>query len=391
MIDGDIVDAVQLAAATAAELTTAVEPTTAPTAPTWRSAAAGIAICAALFATRPVVEWWFYGKPGPAIDGVALPAVVIIATAGLFTVALRWGKRRRLAPATQLIAAYVFTAAVIAALAVGYDALAASRPWMGPPDPLGLPASAYNGAYSTMLVLGVWLLVHVMPRVMREAYERERERHEQRQEIERARLRATLEPHFVLNTLNTISGLLGEQPETARDLIGDLGDLLRDVVRLADRPYQPVGAEIAWLERYARVLEARHAGRLAVTWDVEPAACAAAMPVLLLQPLRTTLFPYTTLFRSLLLQPLLENAVQHGALQRPTGGRVDVAVRLVDGRLRCTIDDNGPGMPAEVRAGARGLDLTRRRLACDVPGAALTIATHDRGTRVELALPVEAT
>ena len=371
VIEGDIVDAVHLAAATAAELTTAAEPT-APTAPTWRSAAVGIAICAALFATRPVIEWWFYGKPGPTVDGVVVPAIVVIATAGLFTVALRWGKRRQLAPATQLIAAYVFTAAVIAALAVGYDALAASRPWMGQPDPLGLPASAYNGAYSTMLVLGVWLLVYVMPRVMREAYERERERHELRREIERARLRATLEPHFVLNTLNTISGLLGEQPETARNLIGDLGDLLRDVVRHADRPYQPVGAEIAWLERYARVLEARHAGRLAVSWDIEPAARAAAMPVLLLQP-------------------LLENAVQHGALQRPTGGRVDVAVRLVEGRLCCTIEDNGPGMPAEVRDGARGLDLTRRRLACDVPGAALTITSHDRGTRVELALPVEAT
>jgi len=88
------------------------------------------------------------------------------------------------------------------------------------------------------------------------------------------------------------------------------------------------------------------------------------------------------LFRS------LENAIQHGALQRPAGGRVDVGIRVIERQLRCTVEDNGPGMPADVRTGARGLDLTRRRLTCDVPGATLTIASGGLGTRVEIALPV---
>ena len=326
-----------------------------PSSPSWRSAVVGIAIGVAFFLAKPVVNWLCYGGRAVGPGELVLVIVVVCAAAGLFTVAQRWG----------LIAAYAFVAVAGAAFNTGYDALSMHWQWMGDPEAHGLLASAFEGAYATTLVLAVWLLVYVMPRAMREVYERD----ELRREIERMRVRAALEPHFVLNTLNTISGLVRDQPEMARDLIGDVGDLLRDVVELADRAQQPVSAEVRWLERYARVLEARHAGRLAVGWNIDPAAREVPMPVLLLQP-------------------LLENAIQHGALQRPDGGRVDVGIRVIERQLRCTVEDNGPGMPADVRSGARGLDLTRRRLTCDVPGATLTIASGGLGTRVEIALPV---
>jgi LytS/YehU family sensor histidine kinase len=205
--------------------------------------------------------------------------------------------------------------------------------------------------------------------VMPKAIRAERERAELRRDAERARVRAALEPHFVLNTLNAIGSLISDDPDTARELVGDLGDLLRDVVHMAEQELQPVAIEVAWLQRYTRILEARHAGRLAVEWTIDPAAAAVRVPVLLLQP-------------------LVENAIQH-ALQRPGGGRVRVDIWLVERELRCMIEDDGPGMAAEPRDGTKGLELTRRRLAVDAPNSMLELESTPAGTRAIVHLAIE--
>jgi LytS/YehU family sensor histidine kinase len=86
----------------------------------------------------------------------------------------------------------------------------------------------------------------------------------------------------------------------------------------------------------------------------------------------------------LLLQPLVENAVKHGALRRPDGGG-EVVVRAStrdDGTLVCVIEDNGPGVPdADVRAGAFGLQAVRRRLELETPDASLRLESSNVGTR----------
>jgi sensor histidine kinase YesM len=234
------------------------------------------------------------------------------------------------------------------------------------------PGQAANGAYVGIVMVGVWGLFMMMPQAIREARERERERAELRRDVERARVRSALEPHFVLNTLNAISGMIGDDPETARELVGDLGDLLRDVVRLSEQEMQPAASEVAWLQRYARILEARHPGQLTFEWAIDPDAAALGVPVLLLQP-------------------LLENAIYHGALRRPGGGRVRIELVREAGTLRCTIEDDGPGMtdPPAPSDRPHGLDLTRRRLACDAPGSTLVVDSAPTGTRaiVQLAAP----
>jgi LytS/YehU family sensor histidine kinase len=211
----------------------------------------------------------------------------------------------------------------------------------------------------------------LMPQAVRDARERERERSELRRDAERARVRSALEPHFVLNTLNSISGLIGDDPEMARELVGALGDLLRDVVRLSEQEVQPAASEVAWLQRYARILEARHPGKLTFEWAIDPAAADLGVPVLLLQP-------------------LLENAIYHGALRRPGGGRVRIEMARDGGALRCTIEDDGPGManePTRERDDRpHGLDLTRRRLACDAPGSTLVVDSAPTGTRAVVQL-----
>lgn len=187
-----------------------------------------------------------------------------------------------------------------------------------------------------------------------------------------ARLRAHLEPHFILNTLNAIAGLVTEDPREARRLLAALGDLLRDATR--DDEMQAVGLEVEWLRRYAAILEARYGGAIAFKWEVDPRASDLEVP-------------------RLLLQPLVENAVKHGALARPEGGEVIVSVQLEseDEVLRCTISDNGPGIgDAPARSGAFGLDAVRRRLSLKDPRASLAIDSSPAGTRATVAWPVTA-
>ena len=187
---------------------------------------------------------------------------------------------------------------------------------------------------------------------------------------ELARLRSQLEPHFLLNTLNAIAGLVTENPREARRLIACLGDLLRDSLHDADE-LQPLEAEVAWLRRYAEILESLHAGTLSFVWEIEPSTRRALLP-------------------RLLIQPLVENAVKHGALRRRGGGVVTVRAALDDTRrVICTVEDNGPGLPdVEPRQGAFGLHSVRRRLELKFPDAVLRMESSKSGTRSIVELPV---
>lgn len=232
-----------------------------------------------------------------------------------------------------------------------------------------------------MLHTGIWALAFVFPYVAEDARVRAVEADKLRIEADQlkttaelARLRSQLEPHFLLNTLNAIAGLVTENPREARRLIACLGDLLRDSLADADE-LQPLEDEIAWLRRYAEILESRHAGTLAFHWEIEPSAKRAILP-------------------RLLLQPLVENAVKHGALRRrEKHGEVTIraTVETRDGvkKVICTVEDNGPGLPnTEPRPGAFGLHSVRRRLALKFPDAALRMESSSSGTRSIVELPI---
>src|SRR5262249_12927193 len=152
---------------------------------------------------------------------VVAALIWVTADGWLLAVALRWGERRRIATAWTLAAGYT---AVLVFGAIWLELLVAS----GLIDKSNAAAPVWyfilaDGAYWSILILGVWALFYVTPRVGRDARNRERERQELLREAERARVRAALEPHFVLNTLTAIGALLGDEPETARELLGDLG------------------------------------------------------------------------------------------------------------------------------------------------------------------------
>jgi signal transduction histidine kinase len=218
----------------------------------------------------------------------------------------------------------------------------------------------------------LWALAFVFPFAAEDARVRAIEADRLRTQMELAQLRSHLEPHFLLNTLNAIAGLITEDPRKARQLLANLGDLLRDSVS-PDGELQTLDEQIEWLRRYAQILETRHGGNLAFHWEVGGGTSLALLP-------------------RLLLQPLVENAVKHGALMRAGGGEITVRTELADGRrLVCTVEDNGPGVPNKpTRSGAFGLVSVRRRLALRYSDAAtLRLESSPAGTRSVVELPLE--
>ena len=185
-------------------------------------------------------------------------------------------------------------------------------------------------------------------------YQRSRERELQASalatELVRTRLevlRMQLNPHFLFNTLHAISALIHEQPDDADRIVARLSELLRVSLEQTDAQEVPLRQELAVLERYLEIERTRFQDRLAVEMEVESGLDDVLVP-------------------SLILQPLVENAIRHGIEPREDTGRVKIGARRLDGMLELKVSDNGPGLPeAEVapRREGVGLSNTRSRLS----------------------------
>jgi LytS/YehU family sensor histidine kinase len=140
--------------------------------------------------------------------------------------------------------------------------------------------------------------------------------------------------------------------------------LLRDAVQ-DNEELQRLDLQVSWLRRYAQILEARHLGSLRFRWEIADECQSALLP-------------------RLLLQPLVENAVKHGALRRADGaGEVTIRASAdADGGLVCVVEDNGPGMSDSESPGVGfGLQAVRRRLELEAPRASLRFESSSTGTR----------
>ncbi|MBV8037891.1 sensor histidine kinase [Roseateles sp.] len=183
-------------------------------------------------------------------------------------------------------------------------------------------------------------------------------------------LQSRIRPHFLFNTLNSAIALVQVDPARAESVLEDLAELFR--VALADASASvTLAEEVELARRYLAIEQIRFGKRLRIAWHLDPGAGAARVP-------------------PLLLQPLVENAVKHGALRRPDrAGHVVVrASSEPDGTLTCVVEDNGPGVPdADVRDGAFGLHAVRRRLELEAPGASLRLESSPEGTRSIVRIP----
>jgi len=298
---------------------------------------------------------------------VGLPLLVVWANG-----AFRWAAQNRFGLVAPLSVAAVVAGIFFAVLLRATRAVIWSIVPL-PPDyePFGEGDVLRVGFTMGLTYFGLWALVFVLPLVVEDARVRSLEADKLRTQAELAQLRSHLEPHFLLNTLNAIAGLVTEDPRQARRLLGNLGDLLRDSVAPGGE-MQTLDEQIEWLRRYAQILEARHAGNLLFRWEIGDGTSRALLP-------------------RLLLQPLVENAVKHGALMRAGGGEITVRTELSGPKLVCTIQDNGPGVPNKAtRPGAFGLMSVRRRLSLRYSDAAtVRLESSAGGTRSVVELPLE--
>ena len=250
---------------------------------------------------------------------------------------------------------------------------------------LQLTRSIAFGITFGQLHFGLWALAFVFPFAIDDAKLRSLETEKLRLEAEQlrslaelAQLRANLEPHFLLNTLNAVAGLVMEDPREARRLLVCLGDLLRDALH-DETELQPLDKQMDWLRRYADILEARYPKTLTFSWHIASEVKDALIP-------------------RLLLQPLIENAVKHGALKRRGGlGNVVVRADILRGvnpeldRIVCSVEDNGPGIREQERDAAFGLRAVRRRLQLKYGASGvLHLESSTTGTRAVVELPSTA-
>lgn len=185
-------------------------------------------------------------------------------------------------------------------------------------------------------------------------------------------LQRQLQPHFLFNTLHTISSLMRSDVEAADVMIDRLSDLLRMSLR-SNAQEVSVKQEIEILQSYLAIEQTRFRDRLSVTIDVDPAVLDARIP-------------------HLLLQPLVENAVRHGIAPRARPGRIDIGVFQKGGRLEVEVRDSGDGLPPDRLLAMNdgvGLGNTRARLA-HLYGSAYRFSfanLHGGGFQVSVSIP----
>ena len=181
-------------------------------------------------------------------------------------------------------------------------------------------------------------------------------------------LRAQLHPHFLFNALNAVSSLIHTDPQRADRMLAQFSDLLRTAIDTAPRPEVPLAEELAFARRYLEIEKMRFGDRLDVQIDAAPATGELLVP-------------------NMLLQPLLENAVQHGVAPHARPGRVLVHAMRQGDDLRLVVRDSGAGFEDEATPGA-GLRITRERLA-SLYGASqrLDVGFVPGGFEVRVTLP----
>lgn len=187
-------------------------------------------------------------------------------------------------------------------------------------------------------------------------------------------LQSQLEPHFLFNTLNGISSLVVEgRTEAATTMIALLSEFLRLALQTIDTPQITVSKEMSFVRHYLDIQKIRFGDRLRFRIEVAPDTAEALVP-------------------TLLLQPLVENALRHGILARADGGSITITVGASAGVLRLRVEDDGLGLRrSSVSSSGLGLSNTATRLS-ELYGhrSAFTVGHGSRGgVAVDISIPLQ--
>jgi len=189
-------------------------------------------------------------------------------------------------------------------------------------------------------------------------------------------LKMQLHPHFLFNTLNSISALLYEDVDTADQMLARLGDFLRMTLENSGAQRVTLQEELEFLRCYLEIERVRFHDRLTVNMQIDPDTLDARVP-------------------NLILQPIVENAIKHGIVSRIAPGEIEISAKRVGESLALEVKDNGPGLHRAKSSGlvkeGLGLGNTRARLE-QLYGASHHFDMTDApegGLKVTLDIPFE--
>lgn len=185
-----------------------------------------------------------------------------------------------------------------------------------------------------------------------------------------ASLESRLHPHFLFNTLNSISALILEDPLLAEQMVQRLAALLRTSLDACEQNHVPLREEIKLVTDYLEIERARFRERLSYAIEVAPGLDALPVP------------PLT-------LQPLVENSVKFAVSPKTTGGMIRISARLMNRSLALEVWDDGPGFNGEMIPCGHGIDNLRSRLSALLGDEAeLSVDSTKAGTSVTIYLPL---
>ena len=306
-----------------------------------------------------VINWWLWGLTFPVLRQFD-----------------RWLPFSAHQPAKRIASHIAFGIAVTG----GYVAVASSLEYalrLNHWAPLSHPLGLMNWFLWALLVYGL-----LMGGILTQKYYRRYIDDELRLErLERGfveakltAIRAQLDPHFLFNTLNGISTQVERDPKSARKMIEDLAELLRLSFDSRNRHDVSITEEVSFLKRYIDIQKVRFADRLRVEIAIAPDAVNARVP-------------------SLLLQPLVENAIGHGISSRVSGGRILIAARRIGDTVELRVEDDGIGLPAGwtlATSTGIGLAATHARVINFCPHGESRMSVEPLaagGTQVVISLP----
>ena len=240
------------------------------------------------------------------------------------------------------------------------------------------PQKFFSGLLSFVILYGIILLVASMLDSRERLAYQETETARLNEQLSRAQLHALrrqIEPHFLFNTLNSIAGLVRERRnDAAVTMIAELSDFLRRVIDDSSRQQVPLGEELEFALKYLDIQKVRFAERLQVSVSVPSELFSTAVP-------------------SLILQPMVENAVRHGIAKRVQGGVIRIRAFPTEDRVTLSVYNDGPLLPQgwEQQASGIGLANVRTRLQ-GLYGEQFEVNIQNQepgGVEVSISVPLE--
>lgn len=170
---------------------------------------------------------------------------------------------------------------------------------------------------------------------------------EKQKELNHAQLKALkmqLHPHFLFNTLHSISSLIDINPKDAQKMTSRLGQLMRSTLDNERKQEASLAEEVEYIQNYLSIEHVRFQDRLEIHYDIEEAAMNATLPYLILQP-------------------IVENAIKHGVKDMQEGGSIQLSAKVNKDRVVISIEDNGRGLSTNTSGTGLGLNNVFRRLS----------------------------